>query len=240
MEIRLQRDADARRSLAELTKQIECAIDVGRALHVEPDEVVRGFGVAHQLLQLLTGESGVDVEPEVRRFDGHLRVQAAGADRVHHRHVVSGHGSGVLDLGHVLPEMREDGADPELFLRARGRQRIVEPLSRHERRHGAAHEGGFRGMVPKPRIGGRRQQQLASERHVTEDTREPFRAGRVRACDDAGLQARSADAPEIPGADVRGRAGPRRRDRRRRRAGTTCWERSSRQRSRCRTATVSS
>ena len=119
----------------------------------------------HQLLQVLAGEIGVDVEPEVRRLDGDLRVQPAGVHRVHHRHVVRGHGSGVLDAGYVLPEMREDGSDPELFLCARGRQRIVEPLSRHERRHGAAHERGSRRVVPKPRIGGRRQQQLASERH---------------------------------------------------------------------------
>ena len=70
----------------------------------------------HQLLQVLTGEIGVDVEPEVRRFDGDLRVQPGGVHRVHHRHVVSGHGSGVLDADYVLPEMREDGSDPELFL----------------------------------------------------------------------------------------------------------------------------
>ncbi len=240
-EIRLQRDAHARRSLAQLTEQIDGAIDVGRTLHVEPDEVARGFGVGHQLLQLLTGEIGVDVEPEVRRFDGDLRVQTRWrAPRPSPSRSARPRRGRPRRMGTFSPRCVKIVPIPELFLCPRGRQRVVEPLSRHERRHGAAHEGGFRGMVTKPRIGGRRQQQLASERHVGEDTREPFRAGRVTECDDPGLQARSSDAPEIPRADVRGRAGARRRDRRRRRAGTTCWARSSRQRSRCRTATVSS
>ena len=79
IQIRLQRDADSRRSRARAAEQIERRIDVGRALHVDPDEVVALAGAIDQPLQVAEAQLLVEIEPELRRLDRDLRPQARAA-----------------------------------------------------------------------------------------------------------------------------------------------------------------
>src|SRR5262245_47254066 len=65
MEIRLQRDANPRRSLARPPKQLDGGVDVWRALHVDPDEVVARGRVIDQPLKISKAEICVEIQAKL-------------------------------------------------------------------------------------------------------------------------------------------------------------------------------
>ena len=67
-EIRLNRDADLRRLLAQPLEQRDRAVDVRRALHVEPEEVAGGFGALEQREAVIEADVGILVVAELRRL----------------------------------------------------------------------------------------------------------------------------------------------------------------------------
>jgi hypothetical protein len=116
-------------------EQIERAIDVGRALHVEPDETCRRLGVAHQLLQVLPASSTSMSSPRCVGLTATCAFKPPACTASITVSVSARRRPGVVDLGHVLPEMREDGPDPSCSCAAAAAERVLEPLRRHERRH---------------------------------------------------------------------------------------------------------
>ena len=103
MEIRLQRNADAPRSLSAGSKQLERAIHIRGALHVDP---YRRLGdaicVRNDPVEIPLTDLCVEIEPELRRFDRYLRVQATALDAVEHIDVVLGHFVGLVELRDVF------------------------------------------------------------------------------------------------------------------------------------------
>ena len=68
----------------------------------------------------------------------------------------------------VLAQTREDRADALCLLGARGAQRILEPLARHEFRHRAADEGGPGRPLTQPAVRGEGEEGVAGNTHIAD------------------------------------------------------------------------
>ena len=142
------------RSGARSPEQVDRRIDVRRAFHVDPDEVVALGRAIDQPLQVVEAQFLVQIEAELRRFHRHLRPQPRGFHLVDHGQIVLSHLLRLVHAGEVLAELRQDGADALHLLLLRRRHRIVEPFARHESRDGAT--DGNPGGPPGGPTGGRR------------------------------------------------------------------------------------
>ena len=116
-------------------------IDVRRALHVDPEEVVALLGALDQPIEVAVAQRRIQVEPELRRLDGDLRVEPRGRDLVEHVEVVSGDLLGLLDARDVLAEPRQDRVDA-LRLAAPSPRAIASSMVSPgmKRRHRSPHE----------------------------------------------------------------------------------------------------
>ena len=111
IEVGLHRDADPRRLRARAAEQIERRIDVGRALHVDPQEVAALLGPLDQPIEVRSHSAAIEIEPELRRLDRDVRVEPGGGDLVQHVEVVLRDLLGFLRAREVLAEARQDGGD---------------------------------------------------------------------------------------------------------------------------------
>ena len=68
--------------------QLEGRIDVRRALHVDPQEVAALLGPLDQPIEVALAQRAIEIEPELRRLDGDLRVEPGRRDLVQHVEVV--------------------------------------------------------------------------------------------------------------------------------------------------------
>ncbi len=140
-------------------------VRVGAPLHVDPEPAAvdaRGLG---QRAHVRGAERRIDVEPELRGLHGHLGVQVPAPDAVERAEVVREHRVGLGPVAQVLAEVRERDGDAEPVLFARGDQRFVERLARHEAAHGEFHESAARHLALEPGAAGTRQQQTAHRIH---------------------------------------------------------------------------
>jgi hypothetical protein len=114
----------------------------------EPDEV-------------LVGPVLVEVQPELRRLDADLAIDAASGDRIEHRDVVVRDRIGLLEALEVLAEPGVHRPDAGGLQGLGGIQRRLEGLAGHEPTNGPAHEPESRQPLLQPCVAGRPEEQPA-------------------------------------------------------------------------------
>jgi hypothetical protein len=120
---------------ARVRRTTQSRVDMGQALHVDPDEVAALRRAVHQALKMAEAYFLVEIEPELCRLDRDLRAEPADVDLVQDVQVVLRDLLGFFRAREVLAELGEDRADALPFLLLRGGHRVLEPLARHEGRH---------------------------------------------------------------------------------------------------------
>jgi hypothetical protein len=101
----------------------------------------------------------VDVEPQLRGFDGRLAGQADGPNLLDTFDVMVGHPAGFGQVADVLTKAGEDAVDALSGKRPRRLQHVVERLAGHEPRHRSPYERRANATFAQPPILGRRQEQ---------------------------------------------------------------------------------
>ena len=165
IEVRLERDADARGLRARALEQRDRRIDVRRALHVDPEEVLVLLGARHEPVEVPLAQRRIEIEAELRRLDRDVRVEPGCGHAIEHVEIVQGDLLGFLDVRQVFSELRQDRGDALRLELPGGPQRVVDLFPRHEPRNRPAHDRAFRGMLTQPRIGGAREQRLPHQGH---------------------------------------------------------------------------
>jgi hypothetical protein len=132
--------------------QLEGRIDVPRILHVDPQVVVSLICPLEQPIQVPLAESSIEIETELRGLDGDLRVESGRGHSVEGIQVMQRHGFGLVRGREVLAERRQNSGDPLPFEIARGLDRILQSLARHELPHRAPDERRLRRTIPKPGV----------------------------------------------------------------------------------------
>ena len=115
---------------ARALEQLERRIDVGRALHVDPEEVVALLGALEQPIEIALAQRAIEIEPELRRLDRDVRVEPGRRDLVEHLEVVLRDLLGFLGVRQVLAEARQDRGDAVLLQLARRRAARPRPARR--------------------------------------------------------------------------------------------------------------
>ncbi len=90
---------------------------------------------------------GVEIDPELRRLDGNLRVEPGRLDLVEDVEIMLRDPFRFVELCHPLAEPGEDGVDPLRLQRGRRLQRVVDLLAGHERVDRLAHERALRRLL---------------------------------------------------------------------------------------------
>ena len=110
----------------------ERAVDMRRALHVDPEEVAECVGSVEKRDEMAPAERFVEVQAELGGLDGDLRVESG---RLHTRHdieIVRRDLVGFRRLGQVFAKSREDSGDSGDLELARRIYGVFDPLARHE------------------------------------------------------------------------------------------------------------
>ena len=106
-------------------EQIERRIDVGRALHVDPDEVVALGRAIDEPLQVAEAELLVEIEPELRRLHRDLRVETGGLHLIEHVEIMLRDLFGFVDRVRFSPSFVKIVPMPcALLLRRRAPSRL--------------------------------------------------------------------------------------------------------------------
>lgn len=166
-EVGLEADAGSRRSFPHTAEQVEGAVHVRAALHVDPHHAAERVGALDESQQVAVARLEPEVEAELGELDGDRRVEAVRLDPVHEIQVVPGYLPGLVEGGEVLAEMGQDGPRAvHLLLLARRRERLVQRLARHEPRDRSSNEGIAHGPLAKPRAPGAGEQDAAHDGHA--------------------------------------------------------------------------
>src|SRR5205814_6413925 len=91
---------------ADAPGQVERRVDVARLLHVDPHEVAQRGRPGGQGAHVGEAALGVDVEAELGRLDGDLRVDPAGADAFQGVEIMGRHRVRFAAVGDALAQTR--------------------------------------------------------------------------------------------------------------------------------------
>ncbi len=166
-QISLERQTHPVRAGSRAAVERERPVHVRGALHVDPEEVAVRVGARKQAVQMPFAERRIEVEPELRRLDRYLRVEAGRGHRLEHFHVVVGNALSLFRRREVLAKGRQDrgyALRPETLGCADG---ILDPLPRHEPANRAPHERRTGCAFAQPRIGGPGEQNSPHQTHGT-------------------------------------------------------------------------
>src|SRR5262245_12233348 len=105
IEVSLQRDARSFKALTHFPEQCQRSIEVRRAFHVDPDEVVPRFCTTRQSLQVGQADRLVEIETELRRLDGNLRSQTRGCDAVEGVEIMPRDFVGISRTREIFPKL---------------------------------------------------------------------------------------------------------------------------------------
>ena len=165
MQVRLQRQADVGVLRAEGLVEVDGALGVGAALHVDPQKALRIGGRARKPPQVRVGGFRVDVETQLGGLDRHLGLDPGG--RGEDFLVVLHHAVGVGQVDDVLAQKGEERSDPPGLEFDRRLQRRLETLSRKEAPDRPAGEPPARNVRGEPRILRAPQQQPSHQARTT-------------------------------------------------------------------------
>jgi hypothetical protein len=165
VQVGLDCDSDPIRLRARPTKQLESRIDVGRAFHVDPEEVVALGRPFHQPVEVLLAHPAVQVEAELCRLHRDVRVEPHSRHTVQHVQIMLRHLLGFGGIGDVLTEPGEDCGDAKRLQFARGLQGIFDALAGHEPGHRSPDEGRLRCALTQPHVGGTGEERLSHQSH---------------------------------------------------------------------------
>src|SRR6266849_6227600 len=132
--------------------EVECAIGVRTALHVDPQKAIgagRGIG---EPVEVGKSRVGIDVETDLGWLDRDLWLQAGLGRGLQHQLVVLDRSGGFRHRLDVLAELGEDGADALGLERDRRFERRVEVLARHEPPHRTLDKAPLRHVLGEPRV----------------------------------------------------------------------------------------
>ena len=127
--------------------EVERALGVRRAFHVDAHEVVDADGVVDQLGDQAEGELLADVETHVRELEADVGVELALVDLVEHAMVELGAVLGFVGVGDVLAQVVDADAGAPLVDHLRGANHIVQVRARDEALREAQTERRFLGEV---------------------------------------------------------------------------------------------
>ena len=170
MQVRLEGDAHVGVLRAQGLVEVEGALGVRAALHVDPEKAPRVGGRSREPQQVGISRVGVDVEAELRRLDGNLGLHTGG--RCEDLFVVLDDTVRVREVGDVFAQEREQRADaPGLEVRRRlqsGLKALAwkKPLDRAPRK-APARDVGRQPPIP----GGPQEQRSHREHKVYERAR---------------------------------------------------------------------
>jgi hypothetical protein len=201
MQVRLNRDTDGRGTLARALEQVERAIDIRRALHVDPHEAAALTGPLDQAQKILKTALRIEIQPQLRRLHRNLGVEAGLPDPVQRFEVMTGDVGGLVCARHVLAQLREHRADAKLPQADRRFERVFQALAGHECRDRPPHEGGPRGAFAQPSVGRCREKDPPGNRHLHDrlDEAAVYLKGRTRDVRRGVRQQECGDAAELLG-----------------------------------------
>ena len=107
--------------------QLERRIDVGRALHVDPEEVAAPLGPLEDALEVALAQRAIEIEAELRRLDRDLRVEPGRRNLVEHVEVVLRDLLGFAGVVRFSPSCVRMVVMPSARQLARGAQRVLDP-----------------------------------------------------------------------------------------------------------------
>ena len=133
--------------VAELLEDGDRPIDVGRLLHVDPDEDLLGNRRVQRAPEIAQAGGVVDVEADLGRLDRDVRIEAFGPDSPDRRDDVVRRGVGCGRLMDVGPDMVQGAPDPAGLELAKD----LDPSVEDSRRRRSARRGrGFPGCSGRP------------------------------------------------------------------------------------------
>src|SRR5260370_4022938 len=169
MEISLQAYANVGKRRQCAAVEMQCRVHIYACLHVHPDDGVP-LCALNNGLQMFEAQIWREIQTELCQFDGNLRLQALFSDALQNFKVVF---RNLLRLGVVLdvfPQISENRSDVFSTQSLSRAKRVIERLAGHEPGHRAAHKGIMCGMVAKPSVLRRSQQQGAHQTHSLFDS----------------------------------------------------------------------
>ena len=126
------------------------AIDVGRILHVDP-ELAAGFDrLLRQAFEVAEADFVRAVQTELSRFHRHHDRQSVAPNPIVGAEVVVAHVVRPALARERLAKPGDDAPDSRVGQLARGAQRILESLPRHESRDGASRKGAAHELLGQP------------------------------------------------------------------------------------------
>src|SRR5216683_2536931 len=106
-----------------------------------------------------------EIQTELRQFDGNLRLQTSFSDALQNFEIVFRNLLRLPAVLDVFSQVREDRSDLLASQRLRRAKCVVQRFAGHKPRHCAAHKGIMCGVVAKPSILRRSQQQGSHQTH---------------------------------------------------------------------------
>src|SRR6185437_4574862 len=158
MKIGLDHGADVGACGVELLDQFEGGLSVGGALHVHADEGVECSGAVEDAAQLAAGQIAGEIEDELGKLDGEVRVHFVAVDGVENGAGGRGGGLGSGLGSDVFAERIEAGGHAELVDGGHGGDGVVEVEAGHEAAGNALAERTVLGELPHGRVAGKSQE----------------------------------------------------------------------------------
>ena len=172
--------ASMTRHAVQFVHKVERALGVGRAFHVDPNEITRIHGrrLRHQAGDQIAGEFLVHVETHVGKLQADIRVELAARDFVQHLMIKLGAGAGFLSVGNVLAEVVDGNAETRLIDGLSDAQRIVHLGAGHKTAGQTLPDGGPLSHPAQRAVLGKRNEERPQ--HVPSRPRSVWRAPRTR------------------------------------------------------------
>ncbi len=138
--------------------EIERALRVRRAFHVDADEISRIHGrrFRHEAGNQIAGKFLVDVEPHVGKLQADICVEPPARYFVQQLVIELGAGAGFIGVGDVLAEVIDGDAQAGLVDLLCDAERIFHPSTGHEAAGKTLADGGSFGHPAQPAALGKR------------------------------------------------------------------------------------